>query len=652
MLPVMTAQATRSTIPPGTYQRLLLELSKDEGGNRRPHAPPKLPPGVRPYGTSNPLASDSAMGNYSWMNGGGMYCGLGFPGYQFLAELFQRSEYRAPTETIANEMTRKWIRFQGGDETKRNELEDAFKKYAVREACRQAIIHDGAFGRAQIYIVIKGQDSPLARKRPLKVDEGGIAVGSLIGFKNIEPIWTTPLNYNSSDPTLPDFYRPDVWYIMGVQTHADRLLTFISRPVPDILKPSYNFSGMSLSQLIEPYVQRWLKTVDSINRLLSRFSFTYLSTNLMSTLQQPDGGVGSLNERARIFTAYCDMRGLGLIDKNEEEFGQLNTPLGGLSELQAQAQEHMAAPTHIPLVVLTGITPAGLNASSEGEIEVFNNYIAGEQQNLLDGNLRIMSRIVQLSLWGKVDEEITFEWVPLSAVTDVEAGVIRKDDAASDVSMVGAGIISPEEARERLRSDPDSGYTFIESGDVPVSPLDDEAASMEAGKQLDHERADADGEVAHERAMELLKAKPKPKGASDEAGVLMLIRKLLGQDAQQRDDLGRFGAGSAGTPETREVLFAQLYAHQETLYEAERQAGVALAAFEKTRNKGMLGLIPDAVKASPEYKTAAAAHAKAFARLREFNGRFVPAFKKELSAARDKRRNDELAARRAAGETE
>src|SRR5690242_15854824 len=156
MLPRMTAPTpaapARATIPPGTWHRVLNQLASDDNGQpRRRHAPPKLPPGVVPRGTSNPLSCDSAMQNYNWMNGGGMWCGLGFPGYQYLSELAQRSEYRAPTETIANEMTRKWIRFQGGDEKKRGELEDAFREFAVRECCRLAVIHDGFFGRGQIY---------------------------------------------------------------------------------------------------------------------------------------------------------------------------------------------------------------------------------------------------------------------------------------------------------------------------------------------------------------------------------------------------------------------------------------------------------------------------------------------------------------------
>lgn len=527
--PAPAAPAGPATIKPGTYERMLLGFSRDEMPVR-PHGPPNLPPGVVPSGTTAAVAMDSTSGTYSWLNAG-LYCGLGFPGYQYLAELFQRSEYRAPVETIANEMTRKWIRFQGGDECKREELEEACKKFAVRECMRLAIMHDGAFGRGQIYINIKGQDTPQGRKRPLKIDEGGIAQGSLLGFKNIEPVWTTPLSYNSNDPTQPDFYRPAVWYVMGVETHADRLLTFIGRPLPDILKPSYNFSGLSLQQLVEPYVQRWLKTVDSINRLLSRFSFTYLSTNLFSTLAQTETGPGSLMERARIFTAYCDMRGLGIIDKNEEDFGQINTPLSGLSELQAQAQEHMAAPTHIPLVFLTGITPGGLNASSDGEIKVFYNYLAGEQMNLCDGNLRLMVHAVMLNEWGKIDEDISWEWVPLDSPTDVELGALRKADADAGVSYVGAGIIAPLEERERLRADPNSGYAFIKPGDVPVPPLEAEAAIGEEGAQADHERGEESAEVAHTRAKELERMKPKPKVARDAAPGLWVrvYRAILGR---------------------------------------------------------------------------------------------------------------------------
>lgn len=514
------AIATPKANPRLIFENLMMALATDIAADGAPptkHGAPKLPPGVVPSGATFALDSAGGAGSmYEWLNSNA-YCGMGFPGYTYLAELQQRSEYRAPVETIANEMTRKWIQFKGADEKRLAELTTAFEEFAVREKFRLASITDGAQGRGMLYIDIKGDDTPERRQLPLKIAKETIKVGSLIGFQNIEPMWSTPYAYNSTDPTKPDFYRPTAWYIMGQQTHADRLLTFVSRPVPDILKPSYNFGGLSLTQLVQPYVTRWLKTVDSVNRLLSNFSMTFLKTDMEGTLAGSAGANESLVNRLRVFAALKDNRGIAAIDKDSEDFAQVNTPLSGLSELQAQAQEHMAAPTHIPLVFLTGITPSGLNASSDGEIKVFYNWIAGEQENFFEGNLRVVFELIQLHLWGQVDDAISFEWVPLDSATDVEQGVIRKDDAASGAAYVANGVLSPDEERERLRTNPDSGYTFIK-GPAPTPALEDEAALGEAGKQLDHERGEQDAETAHERALEMakLEAKNKPKGAQDE----------------------------------------------------------------------------------------------------------------------------------------
>jgi hypothetical protein len=503
------------------FENLLMALAMDIAADAPPpvkHEAPKLPPGVVPSGATFALDNAGPSGDmFNWLNSN-VYCGMGFPGYTYLAELQQKSEYRAPVETIANELTRKWIQFKGADEKRLKELTTAFEEFAIREKFRLAAIHDGGQGRGMLYIDIKGYDTPERRKLPLKIEEATIKQGSLVGFQNIEPMWSTPYAYNSTDPTKPDFYRPSAWYIMGQETHADRLLTFVGRPVPDILKPSYNFGGLSYTQLIQPYVTRWLKTVDSVNRLLSNFSMTFLKTDMEGTLAGTAGSNEALVNRLRIFAALKDNRGIAAIDKDSEDFAQINTPLSGLAELQAQAQEHMAAPTHIPLVFLTGITPSGLNASSEGEIKVFYNWIAGEQENFFEGNLRVVFELIQLHLWGKIDDAISFEWVPLDAPTTKELGEIRKADADAGVAYVSNGVISPDEERERLRNDPDSGYTSL-TGKAPTPKLDDEAALAEAGKQLDHERGQEDADIAHERALEMAKqeAKNKPAGASDEA---------------------------------------------------------------------------------------------------------------------------------------
>src|SRR5690348_12481381 len=84
--------------------RILGMLSAEgSGAPKREHKAPDLPPGVMP--ARRAIAMDSANNSlFNYLNQNGAYCGLGFPGYPYLAELSQRSEYRAPVETIANEL--------------------------------------------------------------------------------------------------------------------------------------------------------------------------------------------------------------------------------------------------------------------------------------------------------------------------------------------------------------------------------------------------------------------------------------------------------------------------------------------------------------------------------------------------------------------
>lgn len=418
---------------------------------------------------------------YTWLNQQG-FCGLGFPGYAYLAELAQRSEYRAPSEVTATEMTRKFIQFttkgKGDKSEKIAQLEAAYKRYDIRQVCRRVLELDMFFGRAQIFIDIKGQEDDKTRAQPLLIAKETVGKGSLAGLKVIEPIWTTPYTYNSLDPTKEDFFKPYAWYILGRRVHSTRLITVISRPVPDLLKPAYNFGGISLTQLMEPYVLRWLKTVDSVNRIINNFSVLMLKTNMESALQGDAAGGKGVFDRAKMFVASRDNQGLTLLDKDTEEMDQIAVPLSGLDELQAQAQEHMAAPTHVPLVKLTGITPSGLNASSEGEITVWHEYINSEQENVLEPVLDVILDLVQLSEFGAIDEDLDYTFVPLVESTLKEVADIRKSDGDLAVALINASVVSPDEVREMLMANPDSGYTNL-TGPAPEPPEPDPAEGGE-----------------------------------------------------------------------------------------------------------------------------------------------------------------------------
>lgn len=465
---------------------------------RRPHKPYVPPPGVIPskaviaahnameHGGKPYLAMDAATPStgMNWLNNN--FCGLGFPGYAYLSELAQRSEYISPAGTIASEMTRKFVKFisrskdpKAADKFKK--LEAAFKKFDVRQTWRKALELDLLMGRAQIYIDIDGAEDDLVKAQPLTADSKTVGQGKLRGFKVIEPIWTSPLTYNSNDATQSDFYQPNAWYVLGKRVHHSRLITVNSCPVPDILKPSYNFGGLSLSQRMEPYVLRWLKTVDNVNRLINNFSVMILKSNLQTILQGKTVDGQGILTRAKLFVSTRDNQGLTLIDKNSEEMDQIAVPLGGLAELQAQAQEHMAAPTKLPLVKLTGITPSGLNASSEGEITVLHETIGAAQENVIEPGLDVMFDLIQLNEFGAIDEDLDYEFVPLTESTTKEVADVRKANVEMIGGLIDKGVIDADEGRDTLRMDPDSGFTHL-VGEAPEPATDPNMIDPETGQ--------------------------------------------------------------------------------------------------------------------------------------------------------------------------
>ncbi len=548
------------TTSKGSIRAASRNLIRDLYPNARELAIPELPPGVipdkMPTGKNLTLAMDSGVQEiardampgverfFSWGNEG-MSFGYFFQGYPYYAQLTQISEYRNPCERLATEMTRKWIKLKStdkkkkpneaekpGDDTQANdatpppddeeaapaqdladkivEITQQLEDWDVRGVFRQAVIHDGWFGMGPIFIRIKGQEGDNARQLPLTIGPDSIKKGDVLGFSNIEPYWLTPYSYNAVDPTRPDFYKPISWFSLGKKTHASRFFMLCARPVPDLLKPAYNFGGQPLIALLEPAVNMWLRTRKSVNDLLHSFSVTILKSNLATLLQDDEDG--GLIGRAELMTTMRDNQGVAVIDFTTEDIVKADTSLAGLDKLQAQAQEHMAAICNEPLVIMTGVTPSGLNASSEGEIQVWHENVGAQQKNVIDRPLKQVIELAQLNLYGEIDDAITHEWVPLDEPTTKELAEERKSDADRDGVYIDKGVLDPQEVRDKLSKDPTSGYDGL-SGEAPGPPIDpnanpeddadgdadeDTAPDADADASREHESSEADAQRKHE----------------------------------------------------------------------------------------------------------------------------------------------------------
>ncbi|AOR76332.1 anti-CBASS protein Acb1 family protein [Novosphingobium resinovorum] len=415
-------------------------------------------PGVLPEG----MAFDAVSPSFDMLAAYGMdqmfHEGLGFLGYPYLAELSQRAEYRKVASIWADHCTRKWIKIHGDDE-KVKELTAKLEDLKVRDLFREAIEKECHFGRMQIFVDFGDWNDDIEIAAPLAIRKEKITQKRpLKAIRLVEPMWSYPGVYGSTDPLAPDFYKPKEWYVSGRRVHSSRLLTLVGHDVPNMLKPAYAFGGVSLTQMCKPYVDNWLRTRQAVSDLVNAFSVMVLATDMDQVLQANLTATQNLYQRLDVFNATRDNRGIFALNKNSEEFSNVSAPIAGLHELQAQSQEQMSSVSSIPLVILLGITPKGLNASSEGEFRVFYDAILGYNEKVVADPLRKIIDMVQLSLWGDIDPEITFEFESLWEMSDKDKADIRKSDADAAAIYLEHGVVDAEEERERLRNDETSMY--------------------------------------------------------------------------------------------------------------------------------------------------------------------------------------------------
>lgn len=457
---------------------------------------PMPPPGVVPKGyrqRKKVMAADNQIFQVnSWaaegLYNGAFFNGIQFMGYTYLAELAQRPEYRRFAEVTATEMTRRWIRIQSKSTDRKaresktdriKQLEAEMERLDVQGCFRKMVELDGFFGRAHLYLDTGDTDKPEELMTSIGNGSNGITKlkfrgrkGYLKALKAVEPVWTYPAMYNAIDPLKDDWYKPQSWLVQGKELHHTRLLTFVGREVPDLLKPSYSFGGLSLSQMAKPYVDNWLRQRTAIGDLVVSFTQWILSTDLAALLAA-DGS--QLFDRATLFSNLKNNQGMMMINKDSEEFSNVTAPLGGLDSLQAQSQEHMCSVVGIPVVKLLGIQPAGLNASSEGELTTWYEWVEAYQEKFFTEKLHIVLDHIQMSLWGEVDQDITFSYEPLRVMSAKEKADLRKADAEAGASLIDHGVISPEEERARIAADPDTPYQGLEVEDVPAAaPMEEE----------------------------------------------------------------------------------------------------------------------------------------------------------------------------------
>lgn len=370
---------------------------------------------------------------------------------------------------LANSMTEKWVEFHSTDKDKADkieELEKSIKKFDVKELMNTAAYKAVLLGTSYVSPKLKGDDEDL--KDELILDSSKIGKGDLEAIYVIEPTWIVPIEFNMVNPRADNFYKPQAYIVFGERLHESRMKRLMYIEPVNLISPMYLFGGQPVIQNILPYILDFINTKKQIVQIVSRLNTSVLQTDLTALKGFDAYGktttlAGNVKGRAAAFNALRNNFGLFLMDKNET-FTQMQINTAGLEGILQQQGELLSLFTRIPVTYLFGQSPKGLNATGQLDAQVYNEMILAMQESKLRPILDYIFGIMQLNLWGEIDESISYNFVPLGSVDELTQSQLKDAKVNRLVNLANGGMADPVALMDVAVADPE-----LELSDYKVS---------------------------------------------------------------------------------------------------------------------------------------------------------------------------------------
>ena len=393
------------------------------------------------------------------------YASKGFMGYQCYAILGQNKWISKALCMPVKDALRPGFIFtkeeKENEDNTPNNTEEIIQKFNevseemnLNHKLEQWLIDSRQFGVAYALPIIDDPEWDLSK--PFNID--GVKPGTYKGIKIIDPFWIRPALTSQSayDVSSIDFFVPDFYMIGNNQAiHKSHLIKIVFKEVPDILKPTYYYGGMSLTQMIYEQVFLAEQTSKEAPKLVQNKRLLIMSGSLEESVRNTERFENKLKALLEARNNY----GVYLTDINEN-VQQIETSLMEFPELISNQYLLIAGIAEIPYTKFLGTTPKGFNATGEYEMKSYIQMLKSIQENF-SPLLRRHIELLSMSLYGE-QQDISFKFNEIDMPTEQENAQVNAVQTQTLNSLLESGIVSSEEARKWLKMDENSGFSWID----------------------------------------------------------------------------------------------------------------------------------------------------------------------------------------------
>lgn len=331
---------------------------------------------------------------------------------------------------------------------------EAIEEYAagirVNEMFLDALIFGRLFGGTLLLI---GADDGQDPEKPLNEER----IKSVKYLSMIDRRFLFAKTYYS-DPFDPKFGEVETYQVtnsFGDQqnsvVHESRVIRFDGAPV-DILKKR-QLMGWTLSVLQRPYdvLRQFEQTFQAASNLLVDSSqAVFKLKGLIEMISQGDSQ--TLQTRMQLVDMTRSAARAVLLDADSEDFRRESTSFAGIPDMIDRFMQRLASAADggMPVTILFGRSPAGMNATGEADFRAFYDSIASEQKNRLQPLLLRLFKLICLAkdgpTGGKEPENgLEIHWNPLWQPTELEQAELEAKMATRDGIYIDKLVLLPEE---------------------------------------------------------------------------------------------------------------------------------------------------------------------------------------------------------------
>ena len=391
------------------------------------------------------------------------------------------------------------------------------KDYNIKEICYHANVNKKTFGISLVVPVIDGVDY----KKPYSIDR--VKKGSYKGMVVVEPYWVSPqLDSGAvSNPMNVGFQEPTWWRMPdGTVVHKSWCIKRCNSELPDILKPTYYYGGVPLTQKIYERVYAAEKVANEAPQLALTKRMLIADANIANLMANPEECQSILN------LVQWARDNFSVWFKNpDDQVSQIDTSLTDFDALVMTQYQLVASIADMPATKLLKTQPKGFNATGEYEQK---DYIQSLQAIQEQDYLPILKRHYELftkSFYGElVDLSVVFN--PIDTPTEKETAEVAKIWSDIDSNYIASGVMSADEVRDIRRSEEGSAYsTLADDIEGEVSPEVDNAVD-EALDEWDESKHPRDKVGRFTDGSNFNQAEPENKGSAESSSSKKIEDKI------------------------------------------------------------------------------------------------------------------------------